>query len=504
MDWMSSLDPLSVVVGATALLILTLPLFVVALRQARAAGERARDAEIIVLGKDLEAARRDIERLEAAVDDRDDRERESQRMLRQLRDQFLQVQTRLERMRSTELELQQLRQTEQDLRAELAAARERGQELATRLEETRHQSVEKLALLEDVRGQMTLSFQHLAAEILEDKSRRFTEQNSLNLQTLLMPLREQIGAFQKVVGDVYEKESRERSVLANEIQTLKSLNQQISTDAVNLTRALKGEAKVQGAWGELVLERLLEASGLTKGREFEVQNTFRDADGSRLRPDVIVHLPDRKDLVIDSKVSLTAYERYASAADEHERNQALDQHLLSVRRHVQSLGEKRYAELYGINSLDFVLLFIPVEAAFIEAVRRDDTLYDHALERNIVLTSPSTLLAVLRTVANLWRVEDRNNNALLIAQKAGALYDKFEGFVADLDRLGNALGTAQKHYDAAFLKLSQGRGNLVRRSEELRRLGARASRLLPQTLLDGSDEEDEGGEGPELPAPDHT
>ncbi|WP_372724877.1 DNA recombination protein RmuC [Immundisolibacter sp.] len=374
-----------------------------------------------------------------------------------------------------------------------AALRQRADEvqaLAVRLErattelaEERRRSEEKLAVLQEARGQLTEQFKNLSQEILEDKSRRFTEQNKTNLDALLTPLREQIGGFQKRVEDVYDKESRDRVSLLKEIHTLRDLNQTIAVDAVNLTNALKGQTRTQGVWGEMVLERVLEQSGLQKDREYEVQVSL-NSDAGRQRPDVIVHLPDGKDVVIDAKVSLTAYERYASAQDDATRAQALREHVASLRAHIRGLGDKNYQLLQGVRSLDFVLLFVPIEPAYMEALRAEPALFTEALERNIGLVNPTTLLTTLRMIQNVWRYEHQSRNAQEIARRAGDLYDKFVGFVQDLDAVDNRLDGTRKAFDAARNKLVSGRGNLIKRAEDLKALGVEASKSLPAEMLD--------------------
>lgn len=354
---------------------------------------------------------------------------------------------------------------------------------STELAEERRRSEEKLALLQEARGQLTEQFKNLAQEILEDKSRRFTEQNKTNLEALLTPLREQIGGFQKRVEDVYDKESRDRVSLSKEILTLRDLNQSIAVDAVNLTNALKGQSRIQGAWGELVLERVLEQSGLQKGREYELQVSL-SGEAGRQRPDAIVHLPDGKDVVIDAKVSLTAYERYASAPDDTSRALALREHVASVRAHIRGLGDKSYHLLPGVRSLDFVLLFVPIEPAYMEALRAEPGLFNEALDRNIYLVSPTALLPTLRAVQNIWRYEHQSTNAQQIARKAGELYDKFVGFVQDLDAVDSRLDSTRKAFDLARNKLVAGNGNLVKRAEDMKKLGAKASKSLPSALLD--------------------
>ena len=382
---------------------------------------------------------------------------------------------------------------------ELGAARGRIAELGARLEGATAQAQERLGLLQNARESLKETFQALAGEILEDKSRRFTQQNATQLGSLLEPLREQLKEFRQNVADTYQKDTSERAVLRHEIETLRSLNERIGKEALDLTRALKGESRTQGAWGELVLERVLEASGLMRGREFDVQGVLAGEDGTRPRPDVIVHLPDGKDVVIDSKVALTAYERWCSAADEVERGPHLALHLQSLRRHATQLGERNYAGIDGLRTLDFVLMFVPVEAALVDAVRHDDTLYTYALSRNVAIVGPSTLLATLRTVSHLWRMEARNANAVEIAQKAGKLYDKFVGLVGDLDRIGTSIAQAQKSWDSARNKLTEGRGNLVRRVEELRQLGADTSKALPEAIRERALEAEAGAA---LPRPD--
>jgi DNA recombination protein RmuC len=385
---------------------------------------------------------------------------------------------------------------------ELAAAERRNAELGARLSAELDKAAERQKLLESTGERMRAEFQTLAAQILEDKSKRFTEQNVQQIGSLLDPMREQLGEFRKAVGEAYDKESRERLLLKAEIEQIRNLNVRLSEDAHNLTRALKGDSRAQGHWGELALERLLEASGLTRGREYETQLSFNDAQGDRFRPDVLVRLPEGRHIVIDAKVSLTSYERFCAATDEAERTIQLAEHLGSLRSHVRQLGEKGYAQLDGVSSLDFVLLFVPVEAAFIEAVRHDDTLYDFALAKNIVIVCPSTLLATLRIVSNLWRIETQNRNARLIAKKAGGLYDKFTGFVADMDKVGKALTDAQSAHDQAMGKLKQGKGNLVRRTEQLRQLGATSSKRLGQTLIDEASGDEDIEAGPvEVPEP---
>ena len=362
-------------------------------------------------------------------------------------------------------------------------------ELETRLEDERRNAEEKLALLQEAREQLKIEFQNVANKIFEDKSQKFTEQNRENMEGVLKPMREQLLDFKKKVEDVYDKESKDRISLLTEIIHLKTLNERISEDAVNLTNALKGQSKTRGSWGEMILERVLEESGLQKGREYEVQTMYASEEGQRRHPDVIVHLPEGKDIVIDSKVSLTAYEKYCTAETEETRDKRLKEHILSIRTHIKTLSEKRYEELEGIRTLDFVLMFLPIEGAFWTAIESEQGLFNEAFDRNIMLVSPSTLLATLRIINNIWRYEDQNKNAVIIAKKAGDLYDKFVGFVESLEDIGQKIDKTRESYLTARNRLAEGRGNLIRRSMELRQLGVKAQKELPPGLVQVLEEE---------------
>ncbi|MDE1886489.1 MAG: DNA recombination protein RmuC, partial [Xanthomonadaceae bacterium] len=379
---------------------------------------------------------------------------------------------RLERLPALERELDAARTEAQRLSEARQRAEQQSTALATSLREQQQAAAER-------EKSLTEKFDLLSRQLLDQQSQKLTEQNQANLGVLLTPLREQLGEFRKRVDEVYAQENRERAGLKTQIDALQNLNQKISQDAINLTRALTGDSQTQGAWGEMVLERLLEASGLQKGRQYDTQVVLTNDSGERPRPDAIVHLPEGRDIIVDAKVSLTAYERYCSAVDVDERAAQLAAHLKSLREQVRNLAGKRYADLPGVNSLEFVLMFVPVEAAYIEAARHDDTLQAFALEKNVVIVTASTLLATLRTVSSLWRFDDRNRNALEIADRAGKLYDKFAGFVDDLDEARTRVGAAAKALDAAGSKLSSGSGNLLRQVEMLRELGAKASKSLP-------------------------
>ena len=364
-------------------------------------------------------------------------------------------------------------------------------QLRNTLEGERKVSQEKLELLLDAKQSLTDQFKALANEILEEKSKRFTEQNRTNLGALLDPLKTRLSEFQAKIEDTYVKEGKDRVALGEQVRQLMELNQHLSEDAKNLTRALRGSSKAQGSWGELVLERVLEASGLRKGEEYVVQTSHTREDGSRALPDVIIHLPEGRSLVIDSKVSLVAYEEFAVTEGEVERAAAGKRHMDSIKGHIKGLSGKNYQALYSLNSLDFVLLFVPIEPAFMLAVASDRDLFMDAWNRNVLLVSPSTLLFVVRTVAHLWRQEAQSRNAQEIAKRGAELYDKFVGFVEDMNSLGNRLKQAQADYDEAYGKLSSGRGNLVGQAQKLRQLGVKPSKSLAPALVEGAYESGE-------------
>jgi DNA recombination protein RmuC len=395
-------------------------------------------------------------------------------------------------------ELAALRSLHQETQARFEAKNDEAGALAVEvaqlrnsLEGERNASQEKLALLLEAKQTLTDQFKVLANEILEEKSKRFTEQNVTNLGALLDPLRTRITEFQAKIEDAYVKEGKDRVALGEQVRQLMDLNQLLSEDAKNLTRALRGSSKAQGSWGELVLERVLEASGLRKGEEYVVQSSHSREDGTRALPDVIIHLPEGRSLVIDSKVSLVAYEEFAITEGELERTAAGKRHMDSIKGHIKGLSGKNYQDLYSLNSLDFVLLFVPIEPAFMLAVASDRDLFMDAWNRNVLLVSPSTLLFVVRTVAHLWRQEAQSRNAQDIAKRGAELYDKFVGFVEDMNALGNRLKQAQGEYDEAYGKLTSGRGNLVGQAQKLRQLGVKPSKSLAPALVEGAYESGE-------------
>lgn len=446
--------------------------------------------EIARINERLSAAQEEVRRAKIAQEELQKQATQWRDQLDTSRDECAQLAERATRQAEQLVGLQQERDSLAALRDQLTAERQRLSnqiaELGTLLEAERSQSSAKLELLKNAEEQLANRFKALASEILEDKSKRFTEQNQTNLNQLLEPLKVKITEFQGKVQEVYVQEGKDRSALAEQVKQLMALNRQLSDDAHNLTRALKGQAKTQGNWGELILERVLEASGLRRDHEYSVQQSHTRTDGSRAQPDVVVHLPEDKHLIIDAKVSLNAYEEYANAETEPLRDAAMKRHLDSVRSHIRELSEKNYQQLYGLQSLDFVLMFIPVEPAFMLAIAHDSELWQDAWKRNVLLVSPSTLLFVVRTVAHLWRQEQQNRNAQEIANRGSELYDKLSGFVEDLENLGAKLQQAQKAYDGAYNKFASGRGNVIRQAEMLKELGVKPTRQLPQKMLDAA------------------
>ena len=398
-----------------------------------------------------------------------------------------------ERLAAKESELENLRATattaeaeSETLKSDIQGYREQLASIKTSLELERRQFDDKLQLLNDSREQLSNAFKNIANEIFEDKTRKFAASSKENLASVLNPLQEKIKQFEKRVEETYDRESKERFSLAKEIKSLQDLNNRISEEAVNLTNALKGDNKAQGNWGEFVLESILEKSGLVKGREYEVQASRKAEDGSRGQPDVVVHLPESRDIIIDSKVSLKAWDAYWSGEDQADKAEMLKQHVQSIRLHVKSLSEKDYQNLRGINSLDYVFLFMPIEAAYSAAIQSDPDLFHYAFERNIIFVVPTTLLTTLKTVQNLWRLAQQNKNANEIAKRAGALYDKFVAFVEDLDEVGDRIDASKKSYEKAHNKLVSGRGNLIRRVETLKQLGAKTSKKHQAEIVDAA------------------
>ncbi|AHY10653.1 MULTISPECIES: DNA recombination protein RmuC [Citrobacter] len=364
-------------------------------------------------------------------------------------------------------------------------------EVTTRLEATQQHAEDKIRQMINSEQRLSEQFENLANRIFEHSNRRVDEQNRQSLNSLLAPLREQLDGFRRQVQDSFGKEAQERHTLAHEIRNLQQLNAQMAQEAVNLTRALKGDNKTQGNWGEVVLTRVLEASGLREGYEYETQVSIENDARSRMQPDVIVRLPQGKDVVIDAKMTLVAYERYFNAEDEYTRESALQEHIASVRNHIRLLGRKDYQQLPGLRSLDYVLMFIPVEPAFLLALDRQPELITEALKNNIMLVSPTTLLVALRTIANLWRYEHQSRNAQQIADRASKLYDKMRLFVDDMSAIGQSLDKAQDNYRQAMKKLSSGRGNVLSQAEAFRSLGVEIKREINPELAEQATTQDE-------------
>lgn len=391
----------------------------------------------------------------------------------------------------TEGKLFNVQEESAKLREELIDEREKAGKfsnlLATRTEELKNlnQKLEDQKNdIESLQEKFQIQFKNLANEILDEKTKKFTDLNKTNLFDILNPLKEKIGEFEKKVEQTNKESIERNSALKEQISGLKELNLQITKEAENLTKALKGESKTQGNWGEFILESILEKSGLIKGEQYEVQVSVTSEEGKRLQPDVVIKLPEQKNIIIDSKVSLTAYEKYINSDDEQERAMEIKNHLLSIRSHIKGLGEKNYQTIYEIGSLDFVLLFMPIEPAFSLAVQNDPDLFSNAYDKNIVIVSPSTLIATLRTIASIWRQENQNRNALEIARQGGQLYDKFKAFTDDLIKVGENLNTTKKTYDLAMNKLSEGKDNLIRKTERIKELGAKATKTIDQRLVE--------------------
>ncbi|UOB18223.1 DNA recombination protein RmuC [Abyssalbus ytuae] len=381
-------------------------------------------------------------------------------------------------------------QEKEDLRQEREALAIQLTKKEVDFENLKQKNLEQKQEVEQLQEKFTKDFQILANRILEEKSEKFTIQNKENIKNILSPLQEKIHMFEKKVEESQKENISIHSALKEQLLNLQNQNIKITQEAENLTKALKGDSKMQGNWGELVLERVLEKSGLEKDREYEVQQSFTLHDGTRVLPDVIIHLPNGKKMIVDSKVSLTDYERYVNAEDT-ERDIYLKAHVNSIRKHVEQLSEKKYEDLYEIESPDFVLMFIPIEPAFAIAINNDNTLYNKAFEKNIVIVTPSTLLATLRTIDTMWNNEKQQRNAIEIAKQAGALYDKFEGLITDLTKVGKKMDEAKTEYKGAMNKLFEGRGNIITSIEKLKKMGAKAKKSLPEPILKRAEDEND-------------
>ncbi|WP_424955414.1 DNA recombination protein RmuC [Ectopseudomonas oleovorans] len=478
------IDPFSLAIGTVVALVpLLAGLWSLQRRLARAQGEQA------LLQERLEHAQLSQAGLLAQLDD-------CRAELAEVSEIKVEQQTELAGLRRENELLQQERQIAREAAQSWNQQRERNEAelrrltaecaaLAAELQENRDNQQQRLDDLQGARNELRAQFSELATKIFDEREQRFAETSQQRLGQLLDPLKERIQAFEKRVDESYQQEARERFSLSKELERLQQLNQRLGDEATNLTRALKGQ-KTQGNWGELVLERVLEHAGLEKGREYHTQVSLKGAGGERFQPDVLIRLPGDRQVIVDAKVSLSAYQQYVAAVDEPIRQQALKQHLISLRSHLKGLSGKDYQRLEGLHSLDFVLLFVPIEAAFAAALQAEPDLFQEAFEQQVVIVSPTTLLATLRVIDSLWRQERQGQNAREIAERAGQLYDKFVAFVADLDEMGSRLQQLDKAYASARNKLVDGRGNLIGRVENLKLLGARASKSLPGELLERS------------------
>ncbi|MCB9493993.1 MAG: DNA recombination protein RmuC [Desulfobacteraceae bacterium] len=385
-----------------------------------------------------------------------------------------------ETLKKKDMEISFLNEKISDLQSRLS-------DLAARFEEQKKQNQERIHDLNEAKDKMALQFESLANRILEEKTQKFTEQNKTNLNEILNPVKEQIGEFRNRIDQIHYEDSQNRSKLSEQISGLFKINQEMNKEAKNLTRALKGDNKIQGNWGEMILEKVLEQSGLRKGKEYIVQTGFRNSENRLFKPDVIVHLPDDKDIIIDSKVSLNSYNEYINALEKEDQEKTLKAHVMSVKAHITGLAEKNYENLEGIRSLDFILMFMPIDAAFMAAFQYDENLFNLAFEKRIVVVTPTTLLATLRTIENIWRYERQNQNSAQIAEKAGKIYEKLTGFLIDFEKLGKSIDTLKSTYKSASNKLTSGRGNLIKQAQGFIELGVSVKKEIPSSFSKNAD-----------------
>lgn len=431
-----------------------------------------------LLGEQLSQSATQIHRLEDDLATLRESQLDGERRLGELSQQAAQLSPLKTEKQQWQMQYQQTLEQASQLRTQLESQ-------AAKFEQEQKSYQEKIALLESAEQRLQSQFENLANKIFEQKHEKFNQTSKAGLDALLSPLKEQIEGFKKQVTDQYVKEGQERASLKTEILGLKELNQQITTEAAALTRALKGDNKQQGNWGEIVLEKVLQESGLREGHEYNTQVSLKNDSGKLYQPDVVVHLPNEKDVVIDSKMSLSAYERYFNEQDDQVLKQShLQEHIASLRNHIKELGKKDYQELKGIRTLDYVLMFVPIESAFLLAIDSAPELVKLALDNNIMIVSPTNLLVALRTINNVWQYEYQNQNAKKIADNAAKLYDKFHGFIVDMEKIGKSVDATQKNYEAAMNKLTTGKGNIVRQVEQFRTLGVQSSKRLDSQLLD--------------------
>lgn len=388
--------------------------------------------------------------------------------------------------RSTELEQTLADNQRKQMETQLALSKSNAmqQTITARYDAEQQALNDKIELLEKAEIRLNNQFENLATKIFEARSEQLQNQNNQQLDSVLAPFKQQLEGFRAQVQSSYAHEQSQRSALKHQLDSLTELNLKMSQDAINLTKALKGDNKQQGNWGEVILERVLQESGLREGHEYDTQTELKNDDGKRFKPDVVVHLPENKDVVIDAKMSLVAYERYFNSDDEEVRAQAIKEHIVSVRAHIKGLSNKDYQKLHGLTSLDYVLMFIPLEPAFLLALEHDPSLVNFALESNIMLVSPTNLLVALRTINNIWRYEYQNQNAQLIAKQAGKIYDKLCGYLEDMEKIGRAIESADKNYQNAMNKLASGKGNVIRQAHQMQQLGVETSKKVDSQLLD--------------------
>lgn len=415
-------------------------------------------------------------------------ENENNVKLLELEKEKSQLEERVKRISEMELQISKLNESLELKNSETTELVRKIAELETSIEQERKSADEKLKLLEEKKEEFKNEFKNLSNEILEEKSKKFTKTNKENIDSILSPLKDEFEKFKTKVDEVYINDTKDRTALKTQIDGLKELNEKLGKEALSLTNALKGDSQKQGAWGEVILERVLEESGLHKGREYETQLSFNDDVGKRKRPDAIVHLPTDKDVIIDSKVSIVAYQNYHQTDDENEKEQYLKEHLQSIKNHIKGLSLKNYEDIEEIKTLDYVLMFIPIESAFMLAMENDRELFSAAFEKNIVIVTPSTLLVTLKTIQNIWRYEKQNKHAQEIAKKAGDLYNKFVNFSDSLTDIGTSLDKAKKSYDVAVNRLSTGKGNLISQAQKIKTLGIKTKKEFSSNLVDNIEE----------------
>lgn len=434
--------------------------------------------------QEIEQYTQELQHKESVLCEKDQQLEQVQFKLEQQLSAFGKAQADAQRCTGLELQLKELQRKLMESQLALSKSNAMQQTLTVKFTAEQQALEDKLQLLETAEARLNTQFENLANKIFEERSEKFQHQNTSQLDSVLAPFKQQLEGFRKQVSESYTHEQSQRSAFNHQLESLKALNMQMSQDAVNLTNALKGDNKQQGNWGEVILERVLQESGLREGHEYETQTELKNDEGKRFKPDVIVHLPENKDVVIDAKMSLVAYERYFNSDDNVIRTQALKEHVISIRSHIKGLSNKDYQKLHGLTSLDYVLMFIPLEPAFLLALEHDPSLVNYALEHNIMLVSPTNLLVALRTINNIWRYEYQNQNAQHIAKQAGKIYDKLCGYIEDMEKLGRAIEGAEKSYASAMNKLSSGKGNLVKQAHQMQQLGVDTSKKLDQRMLD--------------------